>query len=100
MKKTISLAVSALFLVAFMSGIVLSAEKEAAEKEQTIMVAGTINDANQLVSSDGKVFDVADTAEGKELLTHAGQKVQVTGTVMDSEGKELISVSSFEVMKE
>ena len=97
MKRTICLVVCALFMVVMMSGVALSAEKKAAEQE--IMITGTINDANQLVDKDGQAFGVADNEQGKELLTHVGDKVQVKGTVMESEGKKLIEVSAYEIIK-
>ncbi len=106
MKKTICLVVCALFMVVMMSGVAFSAEKGAAIAEkgaamldQEMMITGTINNANQIVDKDGQIFDVADTLEGKELLTHVGMKVQVKGTVLESEGKKQISVSAYEIMK-
>ena len=106
MKKTICLVVCALFMVVMMSGVAFSAEKGAAMAEkgaamldQEMMITGTINNANQIVDKDGQIFDVADTLEGKELLTHVGMKVQVKGTVLESEGKKQISVSAYEIMK-
>ena len=83
-----------------MSGVAFSAEKGAAmQQDQEMMITGTINNANQIVDKDGQIFDVADTEEGKELLTHVGMKVQVKGTVLESEGKKQISVSAYEIMK-
>ena len=106
MKRTICLVVCALFMVAMMSGVAFSAEKGAAMAEkgaamldQEMMITGTINNANLIVDKDGQIFDVADTLEGKELLTHVGMKVQVKGTVLESEGKKQISVSAYEIMK-
>jgi len=98
MKRTICLVVFALFMVVMMSGVALSAEKKAAEQE--IMITGTINDANQLVDKDGQAFGVADNEQGNELLTHVGEKVEVKGTVMESEGQKQIDVSSYKVIKE
>ena len=98
MKRTILLVVCALFMVVMMSGVALSADKKAAE--QGIMISGTINSTNQLVDKDGQAFGVADNEQGKELLTHVGEKVEVKGTVMESEGKKLIEVSSYKVIKE
>ena len=98
MKRAICLVVCALFMVVMMSGVALAAEKKAAEQE--VIIAGTINDANQLVDKEGQIFDVADDEQGKELLTHVGEKVQVKGTVLESEGKKLIKVSAYEVIKE
>ena len=97
MKRTILLVVCALFMVVMMSGVALSAEKKAAEQE--IMITGTINDTNQLVDKDGQAFGVADNEQGNELLTHVGEKVEVKGTVMESEGQKQIDVSTYKVIK-
>ena len=98
MKRTTCLVVCALFMVVMMSGVALSAEKKAAEQE--IMITGKINDTNQLVDKDGQAFGVADNEQGKELLTHVGEVVQVKGTVMESEGQKQIDVSAYKVIKE
>ena len=98
MKRTICLVVCALFMVVMMSGVAISAEKKAAESE--VIITGTINDANQLVDKEGQVFSIAVTKEGQELVTNVGQKVQVKGTVLESEGQKQISVSAYKVIKE
>ena len=51
MKKTICLAVVAVFVAVMMSGVAFSAEKKAAEKAmgQEIMITGMVNNASQLV---------------------------------------------------
>jgi hypothetical protein len=85
-------------MVVMISGVALSAEKKAAEQE--IMITGTIDDANQLVDKEGQIYSIADTKEGNELVTHVGKKVQVKGTVLESEGQKLIKVSAYEVIKE
>ena len=100
MKRTICMVFCTLFMVALMSGIALSGEMKAAEEAQKIEITGTVNNANQLVDQDGQTFDIADTKEGNELLTHTGQKVMVKGTVMESEGKTQISISNYELIKE
>ena len=99
MKKTICLAVCAMFMVVMMPGAVLAAEKKATEQEQEVMIAGTINDANQIVDKEGQIFGVADTKEGKELVAHVGMKVHVKGTILESEGQNLIKVSVYEIIK-
>jgi uncharacterized membrane protein affecting hemolysin expression len=99
MKRTICLVVCALFVVIMMSGVAFSSEESVAKQDQEMMMTGTINNANQIVDKDGQIFDVTDTKEGKELLTHVGMNVQVKGTVLESEGKKQISVSAYEIMK-
>jgi hypothetical protein len=85
-------------MVGMMSGVALSAEKKAAEQE--IMITGTVSDANQLVDQQGQIFSIADTKEGMELATHIGVKVQVKGTVMESEGEKQIKVSAYKLIKQ
>ena len=99
MKRTIYLILCALLAGAMVSGVAFSADKGTAMQEQEIMITGTINNANQLVDSNGQIFQVADTENGKDLVTFVGLKVQVIGTVMEKEGKKLISVSDYEIVK-
>ncbi len=92
-------------MVVLMAGVALSGEEMAAEKMATeqmtnVLIIGTINDVNQLVANDGQTFNVADNEEGKKVLSLTGQKVQVTGTVMESEGKKQISVTAYELIPE
>ena len=96
MKRTICLVVCALFMVVVMSGVALSAEKKAAEQE--IMITGKINDTNQLVDTDGQAFGIADNDQGKELVTHVSEIVEVKGTVIESEGKKQINVSAYKII--
>ena len=100
MKRTICMVVCILFMVVLMTGFALSGEMKTAEQVQKVMITGTINNDNQLVDNDGQIFDIADTKEGKELLTHTGQKVQVKGTVMEDKWKKQISISAYEIIKE
>ena len=101
MKRTIWLVVCTLFMVVMMSGVALSAEEKAAEPGQGIMISGTINYSKQLVDNEGQIFGIADTKEGDDLASHAGEKVLVKGTVLESEGEaKLIEVLSYEVIKE
>jgi hypothetical protein len=64
------------------------------------MITGTVSDANQLVDQQGQIFSIADTKEGMELATHIGVKVQVKGTVMESEGEKQIKVSAYKLIKQ
>ena len=87
-------------MVVLVSGIALSEGMKSAEELQEVAVTGTINSDNQLVDQDGQILEIADTKEGKELLSHTGQMVSVKGTVMEKEGKSHISVSNYEIIKE
>jgi hypothetical protein len=98
MKRAICLVVCALFMVGMISGVALSGDRKAADKE--IMITGIINDSNQLVDKDGQAFGVADNEQGKELVKHVGEIVEVKGTVMESEGQKQINISDYKIIKE
>jgi hypothetical protein len=101
MKKTMCLAVFAVFMAVMMSGIAFSADKKAADKAmgQEIMITGMVNNANQVVDKEGQIFQVAPTKEGMELSSYVGMKVQIKGTVMEKDGKKQITVSNYEIIK-
>ena len=63
-----------------------------------VTLIGEINDENQLVTPDGKIYDIADTMEGSELFELTGKNVSVTGTVEEEGGVKTITVESHERM--
>ena len=52
------------------------------------------------MEKEGQAFDIVETEKGKELLTHVDQRVQIKGTMMESEGKRLITILDYEIIKE
>jgi len=78
------------FLFALFAGPAISADR------MTIM--GTVNDDYQIVTDDEKVYEVAETEKGDEVVKLVGKKVKVTGTVEESEGTKIITVTAYEVM--
>ncbi len=68
---------------------------------QETIIVGEVNDEYQVVSSEGKIYEVADTEKGNELVNdHIGEKVKVTGTinVMEEESENVIIVTGFTVI--
>lgn len=63
------------------------------------MVSGKVTTDNQLLSDDGQVYEVADTENGNKLLEHMEKKVAVKGTVAEKDGKKMITVTSFKILK-
>jgi len=61
-------------------------------------IMGTVNDDYQIVTDDEKVYEVAETEKGDEVVRLVGKKVRVTGTVEESEGTKIITVTAYEVM--
>ena len=99
MKRTLGWVVCGLLMVAMVSGSVPSAEKKAPDKDQEIMITGTINNNQQIVDREGQVFSIARTQEGNELVSHVGMKVQVKGSVAERKGKRWITILHYEIVK-
>jgi hypothetical protein len=63
------------------------------------VISGKVTADNQLLSDDGQVYEVSDTENGNQLLEHMEKKVAVKGTVAEKDGKKMITVTSFEILK-
>jgi len=99
MKRTLGRVVCGLLMVAMVSGSAPSAEKKAPDKDQEIMITGTINNNQQIVDRGGQVFSIVRTQEGNELVSHVGMKVQVKGSVAERKGKRWITILHYEIVK-
>ena len=80
------------FLVALLASPASSADPT------TIM--GTVNDDYQIVTDDEKVYEVAENEKGDEVVELVGKKVKVTGTVEESDGMKIITVTAYEVLED
>ena len=89
--KKLVIGILALALVAFLAGPALSGG--------TVTITGTVNEDNQIVTDDGKVYDVVDTEKGGEVIELVDKKVEATGTVEESEGKMMISITEYEILE-
>lgn len=91
MRKKILTGLISFLFVAFLSGVAIS--------EEGVLLIGTIAENNQLVDQDGQQFEIQDTEQGKALSALIGKKAQVKGTVMESEGKKIITITSYELIE-
>jgi hypothetical protein len=67
----------------------------------SVTIQGEVSESNQIVHSDGQVFEIADTEAGNDLADNfIGEKVKVTGTVEKDGDVQVITVMSFETMAE
>ncbi|NIN00361.1 MAG: hypothetical protein GTO24_20450 [candidate division Zixibacteria bacterium] len=87
----LAVGICALLLVAMVSATALLAAE--------VTIKGTISEEG-IVADDGQVYAVAENDMGEELMELVDKKVQVTGTVEESEGKMMIEVTSYEVIEE
>jgi hypothetical protein len=77
----------------------------AADQQQTmpnsdeITLSGTVGKDDQLVADNGKEFELSNTDKGLEVKSLTGQKVEVTGTVMEEAGQRVIDVHEYKVLE-
>ena len=90
--KKLGIGIVTLALVAFLAGPALT--------EGTMTITGTVNEDSQIVTDDGKVYEVVDSEMGGEVIENVDKKVKVTGTVEEDEGKMTISVTNYEVLEQ
>ena len=64
-----------------------------------VTIIGKVNDNYQIVTEDSTVYEVAETEMGMDLLEHVDKTVKVTGTVVEEEGVNIITVTFFEVIE-
>jgi len=84
------LALAAVFCAAFVLASVAGAED--------MTIKGTVNAEGQLVADDGETYAIStDNEMGQNLTSAVEKKVEVKGTVSETEGKKIIEVMSYEV---
>ena len=91
-KKYLFVGLCVLIIAAFLSGTAISGK--------TMIITGTVNEKYQIVADDGQVYEVADTEKGDEVVDLVGKKVKVTGTVEESDGEKVITITSLAVIEE
>ena len=65
-----------------------------------VTIKGTVNEEAQIVADDGEIYQVADTELGSEVVTLVGARVLVMGTVGETEGKKVVTVTAYQVLDE
>ena len=64
----------------------------------TVSLVGEINDDFQIVTDDGQAYEVMMSDQGIELIDHVGERVKVTGEIIEDEEGRVIDVLSYEVL--
>jgi hypothetical protein len=93
MKKKLIWGVLICFLLVLMAGTGLASKQ--------VTLTGMVNEDNQLVTDDGKIYDIDSNDEGLKLLENVGKKVRVVCTIgpLDEDYRN-IKVESFEMISE
>jgi hypothetical protein len=92
-RKNALLLISVLLCtVAFLTTAVIAAGE--------MTITGTVNKDHQIVTDDGKAYDLAQSEQGTQVRELVGKKVKVTGAVEESKGKMTINVTGYELLIE
>ena len=89
-KKFLAVGICALLLLGMLFATALLADE--------VTITGTVSEEG-IVADDGQVYAVAENEKGDELMGLVNKKVRVTGTVEEREGKTVITVTGFKVVK-
>ena len=93
MKRKLIWGVLVCFLLMLMAGTGLASKK--------VTLTGMVNEDSQLVTDEGKIYDIDSTDQGLKLLENVGKKVRVVCTIgpLDEDNRN-INVDSFEMINE
>ncbi|MBT8358680.1 MAG: hypothetical protein KJO61_13040 [Deltaproteobacteria bacterium] len=86
------LCVFVVVLIAMFSTTVIATED--------VVIIGTINEDYQLVEDSGAIYDIDENEMGDELTKLIGKKVEVIGTLVDTDGALVITVVSYTILDE
>lgn len=68
---------------------------------EEVQLTGTILQGGLLVDDQGQEYQMAKDGASLELEGQVGQKIEVKGTVMeDADGKKVIKINDYKVVKE
>jgi cell division protein FtsL len=89
------------FMMVLIVSALMAAAPLAAMASEAVTVQGEVNDSYQIVDSSGQVYEIADTAQGNDLVeNHIGEKAKVVGTVQQDQDIKIITVTAFEILAE
>jgi hypothetical protein len=90
MQRILRCGTLAMLLIGLVCNYGLAAEKA--------MITGEVTEDGQLMDANGAIYDIADTAKGRQLLDNVGKVVEIRGTVTGELGMKEITVESFRVV--
>ena len=91
-KRYFLIGLCAVFMIVWLSGLAISQDR--------VVIIGTVNADLQVIADNDQVYEIGDTEKGEELRGLVDEKVKVTGTVEEYDGAKVITVTSYEVIKE
>lgn len=100
MKKTLKSKPGHLITAGLAAFLIFGALTIVNAQTAQVTLTGEINDTQQLVA-DGKIYDIAETPEGDDLVrNYISIRVKVTGVLQKGAEVDVIIVRTFEVVDE
>jgi len=62
-------------------------------------ITGKVSNDMKLQAKDGTVYNIKEDDMGETVIVYAGKTVQVTGKVKTKDGKKILIVDEFKVLK-
>ena len=62
-------------------------------------VVGTVGEDNTITDDSGAVYEIGNNEKGEQIAEHAGQKVEIMGTVEEEGGSKTIMIDSFKLLE-
>ncbi len=70
-------------------------------EEKSLQLTGTVLSDNTFLDADGQKYQLSDTEQNRALQDLVGETIKIHATVMEeAEGRESISVSSYEIVNQ
>ena len=89
-RKYLFAVLCVMFIVVFLFGTAISG------KRATII--GRINDNYQIVTAEGKIYEVEGNEKSDEIVNLVGKQVKATGIVEETEDMNIILITSYKVI--
>jgi hypothetical protein len=86
-----------LVILGFM-GTACAADKQAAGEE--VILKGMVDENSMFIDEAGQAYKMAANGQAAKLMAQPGQKIEIKGTVMESDGVKTVVVEQFMALPE
>ncbi len=69
------------------------------EEKQKVTIIGEVNEEGQITGRDGRVYEIAITEAGDEVMNYIGAVVEVQGTLIVEKEIYIIFITSFKLLE-
>ncbi|UCF83222.1 MAG: hypothetical protein JSV50_18920 [Desulfobacteraceae bacterium] len=86
------------FIAVVLTGLLATCLHGVASPAEMMTITGSVNTDYEIVSDDGKVYEVVENLKGKEVVELIDRKVRVTGSVTKQGKVKKIRIDAYEVL--